>query len=132
MGGPLSYVAPSNRSPRDLRLSSRELSIPQTATQILQSQSSSASSGQNMRSSHAQTSATSRSADVPNLSVLQPNTFAFVKVEGDFIEDTSHHVCVVQLPATFDASLDTAHSTASIPVRWWRPLQANLDTKWVV
>jgi hypothetical protein len=118
--------------PRDLILSVRELGIPQTATQILQSQSSSASTGQNMLSSHAQTLATSRSADVPNLSVLQLNTFAFVKVEEEFLEDTNHHVCVVQLPATSDAGLDTTHSAASIPVRWWRPLQANLDTKWVV
>jgi len=154
MGDTLSYVAPSNRSPSSCRATGRlersprrscssgrqqasmvyislvrdencgpglviwdwvkELSIPQTTTQRLQSQSSTASTGQNLRSSHT-----------------NPLPRCFVKVEGEFIEDTNHHVCVVQLPATFDVSSDTTHSAASIPVRGWRPLQASFETKWV-
>jgi hypothetical protein len=110
------------------------LSTPPTASERVRSQTTRATSGSSMRSTQAETRPTPRTTAFPTLNVLQPQSFAFVQVDGDYVNNTGLHLCVVQISDVPD-DLDTTNPTPQIPVKWWKPnddVEPSYSNKWTV
>lgn len=120
--------------PRPLAPSPNNGTTLPTPRERLHSQTSTASSGNSMRSTAATAPPTVRTATVPIVSALESKTFAFVQVLGDYVTNTGLHLCVVQISDLAD-DLDTTDPSSQIPVKWWKPvddLNSSYESKWVV